>query len=61
MEFTIAVYSLKLNYQYLKFQFHNNARVSSDTDMAGYNLTDKCSLDIMQSLSWRLGTDCSNL
>jgi hypothetical protein len=61
MELIIAVHSLKLNYLHLKFQFHNNARVSSDTDMAGYKLTDKCSLDIVQSLSSRLGTDCSNL
>jgi hypothetical protein len=61
MEFIFAAHSLKLNYQHLKFQFHNNARFSSDTDMVGYNLTDKCSLDIVQSLSCILGTDCSNL
>jgi hypothetical protein len=61
MDFIIAVHFLKLNYQHLKFQFCNNARVSSDTDIAGYNLTDKCSLDIVQSLGWRLGIYCSNL
>jgi hypothetical protein len=35
--------------------------VPPDTDMTGYNLTDKCSLDIALSLRWRLGIDCSNL
>ena len=44
--------------KHLKFQFHNNARVSSDADMAGYSFADKCNLDIVWSLKWRLGTDC---